>query len=98
MTTISTLVGALPAALAFGPGAELRQPMAIAVIGGLSLSTLLTLFVVPALYSVLDSVTSRLGTAAKVERETLAVLADLQAEDVERFRHHESASAPPTIQ
>jgi hydrophobe/amphiphile efflux-1 (HAE1) family protein len=98
MTTISTLVGALPAALAFGPGAELRQPMAIAVIGGLSLSTLLTLFVVPALYSVLDSVTSRLGTAAKVERETLAVLADLQAEDVERYRHHESAPAPPAIQ
>jgi multidrug efflux pump len=94
MTTVSTLVGALPAALAVGPGAELRQPMAVAVIGGLSLSTLLTLFVVPALYSVLDSVAKRVGSAARIERETLAVLADLQAEDVERFRHHGPDAAP----
>jgi multidrug efflux pump subunit AcrB len=97
MTTISTLVGALPAALAFGPGAELRQPMAVAVIGGLTLSTLLTLFVVPAIYSVLDSVTTRFGNAAKVERETLAVLADLQAEDVERYRHRQTAQTPPSV-
>jgi multidrug efflux pump len=91
MTTLSTLVGALPAALAFGPGAELRQPMAVAVIGGLSLSTLLTLFVVPALYSVLDSVTSRFGSAARIERETLAILADIRAEETERYRHHAEA-------
>jgi multidrug efflux pump subunit AcrB len=98
MTTLATLVGAVPAALAFGPGAELRQPMAVAVIGGLSLSTLLTLYVVPALYSVLDSFsawTSRwLGSAAGMERETLAVIADIAAEDVERYRHHGAASAP----
>jgi hydrophobe/amphiphile efflux-1 (HAE1) family protein len=95
MTTLSTIVGAIPAAVAFGPGAELRQPMAVAVIGGVALSTLLTLFVVPALYSVLDSVTARFGSAAKIERETLAVLADLRSEEVERYRHRPGAEAPP---
>jgi multidrug efflux pump subunit AcrB len=92
MTTLSTLVGALPAALAVGPGSELRQPMAVAVIGGLTVSTLLTLYVVPALYSVLDSVTRRVGSAATIERETLGVLADLQSEDLDRFRHKEPAA------
>jgi len=105
MTTISTIVGAIPAAVAFGPGAELRQPMAVAVIGGLTLSTLLTLFVVPALYSVLDSLSAWLaqwfGSAAGVERETLAVIADIAAEDVEKFRHRRGTEVgvggdPPT--
>lgn len=53
MTSIATIAGALPAALSFGPGAEARQPMAIAVIGGVLVSTLLTLYVVPSVYSVL---------------------------------------------
>ncbi len=51
MTSIATIAGAVPAALSFGPGAEARQPMAIAVIGGVMVSTLLTLFVVPCVYS-----------------------------------------------
>ncbi len=51
MTSISTIAAAIPPALAIGPGAETRIPMAIAVIGGLTLSTLLTLFVVPCAYS-----------------------------------------------
>lgn len=50
MTSVSTLAAALPPALALGPGAETRIPMAIAVIGGLAVSTMLTLFVVPAAY------------------------------------------------
>ena len=50
MTTASTLAAALPAALSLGPGGEVRVPMAVAVIGGLFVSTLLSLFVVPALY------------------------------------------------
>jgi len=53
MTSISTIAAALPPALAVGPGAEARIPMAIAVIGGLTVSTLLTLFVVPSAYLVL---------------------------------------------
>ena len=51
MTSIATITGAIPAALAFGPGAETRIPMAIGIIGGVTLSTLLTLFVVPCAYS-----------------------------------------------
>ena len=50
MTYISTIAAALPPALAMGPGAETRIPMAIAVIGGVLVSTVLTLFVVPAAY------------------------------------------------
>ncbi|MBI2496280.1 MAG: efflux RND transporter permease subunit [Candidatus Omnitrophica bacterium] len=51
MTSFSTVAAAIPPALAMGPGAETRMPMAIAVIGGLTVSTLLTLFVVPCAYS-----------------------------------------------
>jgi multidrug efflux pump subunit AcrB len=54
MTSIATIVGALPPALAIGPGAEVQRPMAMALVGGMAVSTLLTLFVVPAGYSVLD--------------------------------------------
>lgn len=53
MTSVSTLAAALPPALALGPGAETRIPMAIAVIGGVAVSTVLTLFVVPAAYLLL---------------------------------------------
>ena len=55
MTTFATMAGALPAALALGPGAELRQPMAIAIIGGMFVSTLLTLVVVPCAYSLMSN-------------------------------------------
>jgi HAE1 family hydrophobic/amphiphilic exporter-1 len=54
MTSIATIAGALPPALAIGPGAETSRPMAIAVIGGVLVSTLLTLVVVPCIYSVLS--------------------------------------------
>jgi HAE1 family hydrophobic/amphiphilic exporter-1 len=54
MTSFATIAAALPLALALGPGAELRAPMAIAVIGGVAVSTLLTLFVVPCVYALLS--------------------------------------------
>jgi hydrophobe/amphiphile efflux-1 (HAE1) family protein len=53
MTTVSSLAAAVPPALALGPGAETRIPMAVTIIGGLTVSTLLTLFIVPAAYKVL---------------------------------------------
>ncbi|HRY28477.1 MAG TPA: efflux RND transporter permease subunit [Elusimicrobiota bacterium] len=51
MTSLAIIAGAVPSALTLGPGAELRAPMGVAVIGGVFLSTLLTLFVVPCAYS-----------------------------------------------
>lgn len=59
MTSIATIAGALPAAMSLGPGAEARQPMAIAVIGGVLVSTLLTLYVVPIVYSLLSRFSKR---------------------------------------
>ena len=53
MTTVTTVLGLLPLALGIGPGARLRAPLAITIIGGLSASTLLTLFVVPVMYFVI---------------------------------------------
>lgn len=51
MTSVATVAGALPEALSIGPGAETTIPMAIAIIGGVIASTILTLFVVPVVYS-----------------------------------------------
>ena len=54
MTTLTAVFGFMPLALAFGEGAEVRSPMAITVIGGLVVSTLLTLLVIPVVYDLLD--------------------------------------------
>ncbi|MFQ4146073.1 efflux RND transporter permease subunit [Chlorogloeopsis sp. ULAP02] len=54
MTTASTILGMLPIALGLGAGSELRSPMAVAIAGGLMSSTLLSLIVVPVVYTILD--------------------------------------------
>ncbi|MCI0641061.1 MAG: efflux RND transporter permease subunit [Gemmataceae bacterium] len=54
MTSIATVAGALPAAIGLGPGAETRAPMARAIIGGIVLSTLVTLFLVPVFYVLVE--------------------------------------------
>lgn len=54
MTTLTTALGLLPMAIGFGEGSEVRTPMAITVIGGLLVSTLLTLVVIPVVYSLMD--------------------------------------------
>jgi multidrug efflux pump len=61
MTSMSTILGILPIALALGAGAESRVPMGAAVIGGLSLATILTLFIIPAIYTYLTSKQGRLA-------------------------------------
>jgi multidrug efflux pump subunit AcrB len=61
MTTIAMVAGMLPSAFAFGDGGEFRSPMAIAVIGGLIVSTVLSLVFVPAVFTVLDDAGLLLG-------------------------------------
>ena len=61
MTTCATILGMLPIALGYGAGAELRAPMAVAIIGGLITSTLLSLIVVPVAYTLVDDL-SKLGS------------------------------------
>lgn len=73
MTTATTALGLAPMALGLGDGAEIRTPMAIAVISGLVASTVLTLLVVPVIYDLVDRLQSQLGTAphgAEDSRET----------------------------
>jgi hydrophobic/amphiphilic exporter-1 (mainly G- bacteria), HAE1 family len=73
MTTLAMIFGMLPLAFEWGAGAELRAPMARALIGGLITSTLLTLIVVPVVYTYLDDLSSR-----KKRRVKEHVAAELQ--------------------
>jgi HAE1 family hydrophobic/amphiphilic exporter-1 len=79
MTTLAMIFGMLPLALAIGQGAEMRAPMARAVVGGLITSTLLTLIVVPVVYSLLDDLAARLrrrweGSVVHEDDEKTAVV------------------------
>jgi hydrophobic/amphiphilic exporter-1 (mainly G- bacteria), HAE1 family len=80
MTTLAMIFGMLPLALALGPGAEMRAPMARAVIGGLITSTLLTLVVVPVVYTVLDD----LALAVKNRRSGAANSSSLKPAAIDR--------------
>ncbi|HKK69943.1 MAG TPA: efflux RND transporter permease subunit, partial [Candidatus Krumholzibacteria bacterium] len=71
MTTLTTVLGLLPMALAWGDGAELRAPLAITVASGLTLSTLLTLVVIPAAYALVPSKVSHLQDEALVEEASV---------------------------
>jgi HAE1 family hydrophobic/amphiphilic exporter-1 len=72
MTTIAMIAGMMPVALAKGDGAETRVPMAIAIIGGLTTSTVLTLGVVPVFYSLMDGLRRRIFGNRKPEPEAPA--------------------------
>jgi HAE1 family hydrophobic/amphiphilic exporter-1 len=64
MTTVAMIAGMIPVALARGDGAEMRVPMAVTIIGGLLTSTVLTLGIVPVVYSLFDGLRERLFKAA----------------------------------
>ena len=75
MTSVATIAAAVPPAMAVGLGAETRAPMAIVIIGGVILSTLLTLFVVPCAYSLLSGIeSSKHRNDVKVAMEELDVV------------------------
>ena len=68
MTSLTTILGMLPMALGLGEGSEIWQPMGVAVVGGLVMSTLITLFIVPSLYAMLEGSKER-RARRKAEQE-----------------------------
>jgi len=74
MTTLAMIFGMLPSALAMGTGSEMRQPMAFAIIGGLISSTLLTLLIVPIIYTALDDL--RNSASRKKKPKVMANVTD----------------------
>jgi len=74
MTTIAMICGMLPVALGLGSGSEMRQPMSVALIGGLSLSTLLTLLVIPVLYAQFDDLMNFLEKHSKIIKICFTVI------------------------
>ncbi|HEY8614538.1 MAG TPA: efflux RND transporter permease subunit, partial [Roseomonas sp.] len=69
MTSIATVLGAVPLAMASGAGAESRQALGVVIVGGITLSTFVTLYAVPALYLLLAPYTRPVGAIAAKLRE-----------------------------
>ena len=72
MTTLAAALGALPLAIGFGEGSELRQPLGIAIIGGLLASQVLTLLTTPVVYVLLDRLRSKKPGERELARHPLA--------------------------
>ncbi|WP_233888688.1 efflux RND transporter permease subunit [Paraburkholderia flagellata] len=72
MTTLAAMLGALPMLLGSGTGSELRRPLGLAIIGGLTLSQMLTLFTTPVIYLYFDRLAERFGRKRKPEGDAAA--------------------------
>ena len=70
MTTLAALLGTLPIAVGIGAGAELRQPLGVAVVGGLLVSQALTLYITPVLYIYMEDI-SRMLSPRKKQQQVL---------------------------
>ena len=73
MTTMAALLGAMPLALGLGTGSELRRPLGIAIVGGLIVSQMLTLFTTPVIYLSLDRLRLRFSRRSGRRRPALLV-------------------------
>lgn len=62
MTTLTTIVGMIPSAFAFGEGGDMMQPLSVVIIGGLSVSTLVTLILIPTIYLIFEKIEKSLGS------------------------------------
>ncbi|MDR0353657.1 MAG: efflux RND transporter permease subunit [Opitutaceae bacterium] len=85
MTSIATVLGAVPIAFAHGAGAETRNPMGIVIVGGLTIATVMALFVIPIIYILMDRICVKLTgrssahgliQAAEIDRETRKIAED----------------------
>jgi HAE1 family hydrophobic/amphiphilic exporter-1 len=81
MTTLAAILGMLPLALGIGTGSEMYVPLATTVIGGLATSTMLTLFIVPTVYTIFDDLIQRFHPPQKTEESAFDILASLPDED-----------------
>ena len=86
MTSVATIAAAIPAAMALGPGAETTRPMAVVVIGGVFVSTLLTLFVVPCAYILLSRLES-----TKHKKALKEAVESLEEDRMQELRKHNGA-------